>query len=221
MAEDDIATELAPMFEEDARLVVEARRLAGVFEEAAGAFAAEWMAERVRNAVTTEHEVTAALGDRLSDLKAGLVKLQEAAPRKAKAALKDLPWVWKQAWDEPRPRSGVPDHSPMHVYDGHSGQYGARLQCPRVVEDEIKTVVGDLGPLLKRYGYTAAENYKPATYQGKDYRYQGWVEVTREFLQALRTAGNADDKIIEHRESIAKRRRELKEKRAAAAWDDA
>jgi hypothetical protein len=220
--DDDITYELVPMIEEDARLVSEARRLADVFVTEAGQHVAAWIGQAIRNAVTTEPEVTTSLGPRLSELKASLANVEEGAPAKTKALLKDLPWAWTRARDEwPRDKGSHPPngHSPLHVYEDCPRR--GYVKVPKDIEDRLAIAYGEAGPLLKRYGFKAADGYAPMQYQATGHRYRYGGDLSDSAKRALLDASRADDKIGQHRLAISVRRRELSEAKAQDSWENA
>jgi hypothetical protein len=221
MATDDINEMLIPMFEEDARLVGQARGLTDVFVAAAGEHVADWIGEHVRKIVTIEHEVTAAIGPKLTDLKGALAKVQATAPAKTKAVLKDLGWLWTRGRDEPlRTTGSYPPvaTSPFHIYDD---TFGNSLTVPRLIQESLSVAYGDAGPLLKRYGYKDAENFVPLKHQTTGNRYRYGADLSEAGKRALKAAADADDLIGRHRQAIQKRRKELHEAAATSAWDSA
>lgn len=221
MANDGINEMLAPMFEDDVRLVRQARALTDVFVAAAGEHVADWIGEHVRKIVTTEHEVTVALGPKLTDLKAALAKVQAAAPAKTKSVLKNLDWLWTRGRDEPlRDTGSYPPvaTSPFHIYDN---TFGNSFRVPRQIEESLSVAYGDAGPLLKRYGYKDAENFVPLKHQTTGSRYRYGADLSDAGKRALKAAADADDLIGRHRQAIQKRRKELHEAAATSAWDSA
>ena len=221
MPTDDINEMLVPMFEEDARLVGRARGLTDVFVAAAGEHVADWIGEHVRKIVTTEHEVTAEIGPKLTDLKAALAKVQAAAPGKTKTLLKDLDWLWTRGRDEPLRDTGTYPPvatSPFHIYDN---TFGNSFRVPRQIEESLSVAYGEAGPLLKRYGYKDAENFVPLKHQATGHRYRYGADLSEAGQRALKAAADADDLIGRHRQAIQKRHKELHEAAATSAWDSA
>jgi hypothetical protein len=194
---------------EEREAVRKAAGLAEVFVDATGRFAADWIDEYVRKAVTGEHAHTLTLGaDRLRQLKADLVAAKDAAPTEAKKSLNSLPWAFRGSETQSEANPYGRPHSPL-------APRSAR-RAPEVVNNAVRPVLGAAGRILQTYGYPNFEGWK----RSGGYRFPYGFDMSEEAIAALAAASSADVEVMELRGKIADLERQIGEARAIAAWDE-
>jgi len=190
----------------------QASGLAAVFVDATGRFAAQWIGEHVKRAVTTEHEHTSSLvaDNKLQELKAALAATQEAAPGATKEALSDLPWAFRRPGGTGTESGGLglPAHSPL--------ERGSAGRPPSAVDVPLRVVLGEAGRILDQFGYPKAADWS----RSGGYRYPYGLDLSDEANAALDAAAKVDTRVLELRKQIRDLEREMGEARAKAAWDE-
>lgn len=205
---DELLRELERREEE---AVATASRLAESFVEAAGRFAADWIAKHVNEEVRREHAHTLSLGgERLKQLKTDLKLVIEATPARTRDSLGDLPWSYRSP-DETIDDSSYPRyaHSPLRPRETGNP--------PEPVAGPLRLILGEAARLLDSYGYPKAAEWK----QHGGYRYPYGLELSAEAKTSLGTAAEADEGVMKLRGEIKDLERRIGEERARAAWEEA
>lgn len=207
----DAADELRDLERREEEDVATASRLAESFVEAAGRFAADWIAKHVNDEVTREHAHTVSLGgERLKQLKADLKVVVAATAARTRESLEDLPWSYRS------PGETVDDSNyPRHAYSPLKPRDAGNP--PGAVAGPLRLILGEAGRLLDSYGYPTAADWK----QHDGFRYPYFLELSPEAKTTLSAAADADASVMKLRAEVKELKRRIGEERARTAWDEA
>ena len=183
--------------------------LAALFTDVAGQFASEWIGQFVADRVKSDHATTLTLGpNRLREMKADVAAAQERAPAETKTAFAKLPWAFNGAHNPAKDQNYNSVPSQMAIR--------SKKQAPSSVDKPLRRVLGEAGRVLVKYGYKF-DSWR----SGPGFEYPNHLELSDSVENALKSAADADSRVVDLLRQVAELEKKIGQARAAAAWDEA